>query len=103
MRRVEVGRLSGRGSPFPADPDEAEELLDRLVLCRSLDVTLTVPIDPGRFELGRLRLRIDLARHGRIPPSYWEGRDVNDMRFAHHELLAMVSRERPDPTGAFED
>jgi hypothetical protein len=94
LRHVEVGRLTGRGRPFPADPDASDELLDRLVWCRTLDVAWLAPLSPDRFQLGRDKMRLELARHGRIPPSYWEGRDVNEMRRYHHVLVESVNSER---------
>jgi hypothetical protein len=99
LRHVEVGRLTGRGRPFPADPDAAEELLDKLTACRVLDVSLLVPVSPDGLTTGRARMRLELSRHGRVSMDYWEGRDVNEMRYAHAMLLEMVRKERPATVG----
>jgi|HubBroStandDraft_5_1064220.scaffolds.fasta_scaffold10497_2 hypothetical protein len=73
-------------------------LLDKLTTCRSLDVALLVPLSPEQHLLGRARMRLELARHGRISPDYWDGRDVNELRQTHAMLIDMIKHEHPETT-----
>jgi hypothetical protein len=59
---------------------------------------MLVPVAPDRLMLGRARMRLELARHGRVPPDHWAGRDVNEMRHAHAMLLEMIKAEHPEST-----
>ena len=42
-------------------------------------------------------MKLALSRHGRIPPSFWEGKDVAEMRAYYSELVEMVTAERGSP------
>jgi hypothetical protein len=68
------------------------------VVCRTLDVCLLARVDPNELLRNRMRMRLSLARHGRIPPDYWAGKDVAEMRAHYHELVEMVSAERATPS-----
>lgn len=59
-------------------------------------MALLVPVSPDQLLLGRVRMRLELSRHGRISPDFWAGRDVNEMRQTHAMLVEMIKGEHPE-------
>ena len=97
-RRCQDGYLTGRGRPFPPDPDAVEDALDKLVASRGFDATLLGRLTPEEVLENRLRMKMALARYARIDPFRWEDRDVVEMRDAYEILVDMLKNESASAT-----
>ncbi len=62
-------------------------------MCRVLDVSIVSWNPPAELMKVRLEMKMFLARHGRIDPFAWEGRDVNELRDHHAALIEIMKRE----------
>ncbi len=66
-------------------------------LCYSygFDAAIVAEVDPARWRRNRRKMMGILARHFRIPPSYWADRDVNELQEWFADMLRLAEEERP--------
>jgi hypothetical protein len=63
------------------------------MISRGFDGTLVSEIDPEDILKNLRETKMILSRHGRIDYDSWEAKDVNEMRRALDDLLAIVKLE----------
>jgi hypothetical protein len=84
-----------RQLPFPSDPDFVLRMLERILYGVGFDATLLAVRDPELVLKNRRKMMGLLARHFRIPPSYWEDREIVEMERWLRDLTELAAEEHP--------